>query len=142
MLADHEAVRVNLRRDETFWDLRAVHCGAVAWTTRINRLGQGVLLAVSRELVRMDASAETEVAPVEPDLPLPVSPWESLPPLQVPAAATRWYGDEMVHLLASWFWQSLIVAALRKCCGSHTSSSTWTSCSQLVIRALFIVANG
>ena len=59
----------------------------------MNRLVQEVLLAVSREIVRMDAPDDPDAAPDVPELHLPASPWEPLPALQVPTAATRWYGD-------------------------------------------------
>ena len=102
--SDHAACRANLLRPPMFWKLldRHVHaCEVVGqWNAEIHQ----VLLAVSRAVVQGGAMEcpEPEVMP-----PTEVPVWKPLPPLQVPHLATRWYGDDVVRSILSWFWSAL-----------------------------------
>eukprot|EP00435_Cladocopium_sp_Y103_P055048 s1564_g18.t1 len=105
-LADRAAVRANFARSHEFWSFYTLHVDACNHIRAISRSVQQVQLAVSRAHVR--ASEDLTPAPVEPySFPDP-RPWKSLPPLQtLPAAAARWYGEHMVRLMVSWFWQGV-----------------------------------
>ena len=97
---------VNTTRSLEFRELHGRHTQAYAAITTINRMVQRVQLAISREVVRADSPQFVDVPPQEMELPAPDS-WWKLPPLTVPAAAVRWYGDTIVRLLTSWLWQSV-----------------------------------
>ena len=106
-IADKQAVRVNLARDHVFWNLYERHMVAVEGITYINRSVQQLQLAISREVVHNQAPLHIEPEPEEIEVPLPIIAWKPLPPLHVPGAASRWYGDDMPRLILSWFWQTL-----------------------------------
>eukprot|EP00435_Cladocopium_sp_Y103_P070795 s234_g36.t1 len=71
---------------------------------------QQVQLAISQEIVRHEEPAVVDLAPLDVDLPLPAEPW-SLPVLQLPPGAIRWYGDSLVRIILSWFWQTVFTSS-------------------------------
>lgn len=109
--ADREAVAANLRRQEVFWQLFHRHTQALAYVESINHVVHSVLLQVSQEVVREQTAAET---PNELDRPssaiLPLPAWNGLKPFALPGAAIRWYGEEVVRLILSWFWDVLFTS--------------------------------
>ena len=106
-LADKQAVRANFQRGEEFWDLQRRHSQATASVEFFNRTVQRVLLRISQEVVRQEVTCLSELPGVPQEPSVPLQPWRQLPAVSIPAAATRWYGDSMVRLLASWFWHTL-----------------------------------
>ena len=105
-LADSAAGRANFTRPATFWHLHGRHEQASAAIHELNRTVQYVQLAISQEIVRNEnPSLPAESLVTEVPLPAPV--WKPLPELAVPQGAVRWYGDSMVRLVLSWFWQTL-----------------------------------
>ena len=105
-LVDKFAVQANQARGADFWHLHDRHVRAVTRVGELNSLIQRVLLDISRDVVSM------EVPDIPDDLPeqafsVPCRPWRPLPTLSIPAGAVRWYGDAMVRLIMSWFWQCL-----------------------------------
>ena len=123
-LADRQAVRANCSRPPEFWQVFWMHSQAVENITLINRAIQELQLAVSREVVRHEEPQFVEVSPLEMELPTPVQPWITLPPLRIPAQAVRWYGDALVRIILSWFWQSV---------DGSSHALTWMSHYQLYI---------
>lgn len=123
-LVDKQAVLANMNRPHEFWKLQGEHVQALEAIGQVNRLIQGVQLAISKEVVYNDKPDTCEVAPQVCHSPLPSRPWRPLPALSIPSGATRWYGDTIVRLLMSWFWQTL-----------HASESdlVWVSHFQLYI---------
>ena len=103
-MADREAVNANLRRPPEFWTLFQQHTDALEYVESINAAIHTVLLQISQEVVRAQTTAEM---PNELDRPstltlqLPV--WKGLLPFSVPRGASRWYGEDMVRLVLSWF---------------------------------------
>ena len=118
-LADKHAVQANYDRPPEFWELFERHRDAVAFTAHFNQLIWNVVLAVSQAVVREEQPLQVLVEPQESALPLPATNWRGLPPLSIPSKAVRWYGDRMVRLLLSWFWQSLDSSTHRVCWVSH-----------------------
>ena len=106
-LADKQAVRANLSRPAVFWQLFHTHAQAVDSVRWFNREIQAFLLAVSREVVQMDQPAFVQTAMEPEDLGMPCPDWHSLPTLSIPSLAVRWYGDRLVRLILSWFWQGV-----------------------------------
>ena len=105
-LADSAAGRANFTRPATFWHLHGRHEQASAAIHELNRTVQYVQLAISQEIVRNEnPSLPAESLVTEVPLPAPV--WKPLPELAVPQGAVRWYGDSMVRLVLSRFWQTL-----------------------------------
>ena len=109
--ADKCAVQANCDRETYFWSLQARHQQAHARARALSDLIQRVQLAISQDVVSLEPSELPDALPEECTLPLPDSPWTSLPSLHIPAGAVRWYGDPMVRLVISWFWQTLFAAA-------------------------------
>lgn len=106
-LADRMAVQANYSRDRSFWQLWATHQQACQVVAHYNRLVQGVQLTISQAVVRMEKPIALEEAGENAE-EVPVDMvWDPLPPLQIPVAAVRWYGDPMVRSIVSWFWQGL-----------------------------------
>lgn len=103
--SDQVAGRANLHRPEGFWRLLSCHVSACLkcdqWSAEVQR----VLLRVSQHVLRNES-----VAVHEPDV-LPEGPtptWKTLLPLaQLPRGALRWYGDEIVRSIVSWWWSTL-----------------------------------
>jgi ribonuclease HI len=110
-MADREAVNANLRRPPEFWTLFQQHTDALEYVESINAAIHTVLLQISQEVVRAQTTAEM---PNELDRPstltlqLPV--WKGLLPFSVPRGASRWYGEDMVRLVLSWFWGVLFTS--------------------------------
>jgi len=102
-IADRHAVRANLTRDTDFWTLWRRHCTACEGIAWFNTHVHDVQLAISREATRNGSPAIPQPLH-EPACARPCPSWVSLPPLQVPAAAVRWYGDSLVRHIVSWFW--------------------------------------
>ena len=118
-LADRQAVQANLTRPPQFWQLYHRHALAVDTVAWYNREVQNFLLAVSKEVVRNDEPAFIEVAADPLELAPPSSPWRPLPALHIPSGAVRWYGDSLVRLLLSWFWQVVDGSSVPLCWVSH-----------------------
>eukprot|EP00435_Cladocopium_sp_Y103_P046664 s430_g13.t1 len=106
-LADFHAVQANFARPVDFWQLHASHLQASDVIQGLNRMVQQVQLAISQEVVRNEQPVVVDTAPLECEVPLPTLPWKELPPLHVPEGAVRWYGDAVVRVIFSWFWQTL-----------------------------------
>jgi ribonuclease HI len=105
-LADAWAVFANFDRPNLFWDLRSRRHTALEGITQINRVVQQVLLRISQEVVRHDTPAILEL-PAHVASVIPFESWFPLPPLTIPCGAVRWYGDALVRIVSSWFWQTL-----------------------------------
>lgn len=107
-IADREAVAANYRRPEEFWNLRRRHEDAVDYVEHVNFHVRQVLLAISIAVMQSQNQVEDplpENLPCEIHAQLP--PWKGLRPLILPRSAIRWYGDEMVRMVLSWFWDVL-----------------------------------
>ena len=107
-IADREAVAANMRRTPEFWDLLSRHVDATAYVDKVNHLNRQVLLAISQAVVRaqhFDDSFCDDTPLQDASLPLPL--WTGLKPLSLPAQAIKWYGEETVRLVLSWFWDVL-----------------------------------
>ena len=50
-----------------------------------------------------DSDVEAAEQLCEP-LPVPPEAWTPVTPFSVPAKAVRWYGDEIVRTILSWYW--------------------------------------
>ena len=83
-----------------------MHTNARIACLNLSRAFQQNLLAVSCPAVRdyggPDGGKRQEVG-VSPEAP--PDAWKVLAPLSVPKAAVRWYGDNTVRTMLSWFWQ-------------------------------------
>jgi hypothetical protein len=103
--ADRAAVRAHQCRSASFWSCYAQHVAATFAAREISQAIQQVLLKVSR-IVLSEKDVQDE--PVADQLcePLPVPPEAWTPPTQlsIPHQAVRWYGDENVRTLLSWYW--------------------------------------
>ena len=105
-LADIAAVQANFSRTPVFWELHHRLVRAVKWIREVNRVVQRLQLRISQEVVRHEDDVSLEpVASLVPAAPF--VPWVPLPVIQIPAGAVRWYGDNMVRTIASWFWHTL-----------------------------------
>ena len=104
-LADREAQRANFARHSEFWELHGRHLLACEGIAKINRGVQRVQLQISQAVVRLDQPIAVDQPPQETSLPPPLKVWRQLPELCLPSKAIRWYGDSMVRILLSWFWQ-------------------------------------
>jgi len=129
-LADKQAVRANFARGDVFWGLHQRHAVACDGIAFYNRAVQRVLLRISQEVMRQNTPVLLEPTPVACDMPVPFKPWSPLPPLQLPAAAIRWYGDPLVRVITSWFWQVV----------DSAEALTWVSHFQLYVD--FMLATG
>lgn len=121
-LADRTAVRANFLRPASFWTLLEQHLDALTVAREISRHVQHVQLEISRVQVRYADDIETPCVQVA---------WEPVPACEVdwsfhclPAAAARWYGQRMVRLLVSWFFQ---------CVDPVASPVVWISHYQLYL---------
>ena len=123
-LVDKQAVRANMDRPDSFWVLHDEHVQALETIGWVNRQVQRVQLAISREVVYNDKTEICEIAPQVWNSPQPSCNWRPLPPLSIPSGATRWYGDAMVRLILSWYWQTLY---------GCTGGLVWVSHFQLYI---------
>ena len=123
-LADRQAVRANLTRSAYFWQLFQRHALAVDSVGWYNRNVQSFLLEVSKEVVRVAEPAFVDLASIPIELVAPNFTWHDLPSLDIPQAAIRWYGDSLVRLILSWFWQGV---------DSKNSALCWISHFQLYV---------
>ncbi|CAL1133679.1 unnamed protein product [Cladocopium goreaui] len=131
-IADREAVKANLRRSPAFWELVSRHDAAVAYVEDVNHFNRKVLLLISQAVVRDTQVDEQcfEAVPVSGvTMPLPI--WTGLRPLTLPAQAIRWYGEDVVRIVVSWFWDVLFTS---------TEPIRWVSHIQLY--ADFMAATG
>ena len=120
---DRLAVDANFRRSPAFWELHSRHVQASDFATDVYQHVHRVQMMVSRAAVRPEEPPCLPPEPVERELPLPLV-WKHLPSLQIPCAAVRWYGDAVVRLIISWFWQVV---------GSGEHPLRWMSHFQLYI---------
>ena len=120
---DRLAVRANFRRSAAFWQLHDRHLRASAFAQEVYQHVHHVQMAISRAAVQPEAPLSLPEEPVELDVPLPAT-WKPLPPLVIPSAAVRWYGDNIVRLMLSWFWQAV---------GGGESQLRWMSHFQLYV---------
>lgn len=109
--ADRHANCANMARPDHFWHLFHRHSQALQFVNELNRNVQNVILTISREVVRHEKPVQLDVEPQEIGVPPPVGAWRPLPRLCLPAAAKRWYGDHLVRLVLSWFWQTLYTSS-------------------------------
>lgn len=103
LFADIAAGRANLLRPVKFWDLLTRHVHACCTVHRWNTEIQQVLLAISNAVMKSDIPNDEGVVLASAEVP----EWEPLPQLVIPAQATRWYGDDQVRSILSWFWSVL-----------------------------------
>ena len=104
-IADRQAVRANLTRSAEFWIMWKRHCIACEGIDWFNGVVHEVQLAISREVTRQETPVLAQPLH-EPASMRPCPDWVSLPPLCLPAAAVRWYGESLVRHIASWFWSA------------------------------------
>ena len=107
---DGLAVEANNNRGSVFMDLHARHVEACALAHHVSRQIQTVILNVS--LAALKLSDQSKEEPDTADSPDPaqvqVPVWQPLPELaSIPGGAVRWYGEDLVRWLMSWWWQSL-----------------------------------
>lgn len=142
-LADAWAVFANFDRPNLFWHLRSRRHTALEGITQINRVVQQVLLRISQEVVRHDTPAILEL-PAHVASVIPFESWFPLPPLTIPCGAVRWYGDALVRIVSSWFWQTLHDSSecLSVSSGSPTSNCMLISSLPQATRAPFIAVSG
>jgi hypothetical protein len=120
MIADREAVAANFRRDAQFWHLHSSHVNALQYVDFLNEHVRRVLLLISQEVVRKNDSAATPNVLDQPsDMSLPLPSWTGLSPLLLPEKAKRWYGDHLVRLILSWFWDVLYTSVEPMVWASH-----------------------
>ena len=108
-LVDGAAVSANFTRSQDFWQMHDRHVEAVLRTRAFNRTVQGTLLKISQAVVRQD-DAEPLVPVAALISPKPFLPWKPLPEVSIPPGAVRWYGEDMVRHIISWFWFSIVSA--------------------------------
>ena len=123
--ADQTAMHAQRMRSDGFWRLFGHHVNATIACQQVSRAVQHALLAVSRAVIRSNDDAEPdERQEVGLPPPVPAGCWQPLGELHIPQAAVRWYGDEVVRVVLSWYWQAL-----------HGSTATvrWVSQFQLYI---------
>lgn len=110
--ADRAAVQAHQCRSASFWSFYAQHVAATFAAREISQAIQQVLLKVSR-IVLSEKDVQDE--PVADQLcePLPVPPevWTPLTQLSIPHQAVRWYGDENVRTLLSWYWGQVFTSS-------------------------------
>ena len=109
-IADRTAVCANFRRSPHFWELQRRHFQAVEYSQGICEVVRNVLLSISREVVRNQTLQENHVEAVVENFSLPMPPWGGLVPLAFPPGAIRWYGQETVQIMLSWFWDVLFTS--------------------------------
>lgn len=107
-IVDKAASHAQHLRPEEFWTFYSTHVNAVISCQTISRQIQTVLLKISQAVVRnqdQDDFAPREELCVTPDVP--DDAWTPVPVLTIPAQAVRWYGDEMVRNILSWYWYAV-----------------------------------
>ena len=120
---DRLAAAANCRRPPAFWTMFARHLAASVRMDEWNAQIQGVLLAISRQVLRYETDVECDVP--EPLESIAAPPWihiDVCPPL--PPQAVRWYGTDVVQRILRWIWTGL---------GNQQSEVVWISHTQLFI---------
>eukprot|EP00435_Cladocopium_sp_Y103_P009908 s3081_g2.t1 len=106
--ADSAAKHAQWRRPPSFWPFYKTHLSQLQASRYLSFHIQKVLLSVSREVARQPKPGTADSGDVRPDLcetpEVPVGAWIPLTDLHIPLAAVRWYGDETVRSVLSWFW--------------------------------------
>ena len=106
-LADRAALLAQWRRPGEFWPEYACHVNAVQACRDFSRSVQHVILAISKEVVRtMDEPALEVCEELCCSPEVPPQACRTISALHIPPAATRWYGDEVVRQILSWYWQN------------------------------------
>eukprot|EP00435_Cladocopium_sp_Y103_P068408 s83_g31.t1 len=124
--SDRAAGRANLSRDADFWDLAHRHFQACNLMDSWNMQVRDVLLKISRQVLQREVSPEVVLEPAPPP-EVPQCP--ALPPLgSLPSGALRWYPDDVVRPIVSWFWQTVY---------DSTHAPVWVSHAQLFLDFAF-----
>ena len=106
--ADRAAQLAQWKRPPDFWSFYARHVNAVQANRDLSSAVQQVLLRISQAVVRDRDVQGSEVRDELCDTPaVPPGAWKRLPPLHIPQQAVRWYGDDIVRIIMSWYWQSV-----------------------------------
>ena len=123
--ADQTAMAAQRMRPDSFWTLFARHVNATVACQRISREVQTTMLAISKTVVNERDSSEL-IERGEMGVPMHASSeqWTPLGPLTIPQTAVRWYGDEVVRQVLSWFWQATY---------GSTAEIQWVSQFQLYV---------
>ena len=110
-LADRAACLANLSRPETFWKLHQKHLAAVDQVQEVNRVVQGIILAISRRALVRDSVEQSE-EPQEGDVPNIISKPEQVqseadwtqPVLtcQAPIQVSQKFGHRLTALVGAW----------------------------------------
>ena len=107
-IADKAAVAAQSDRPASFWEFYAKHVHATHASRELSRSVQNVLLSISQAVVRDDdGDGVEERADLCEQPAFPDRASQQLPALTIPAAAVRWYGDDVVRSLLSWYWFNL-----------------------------------
>ena len=106
--ADQAANLAQFKRSEGFWDFFAKHVQVTNACSQLSREVQQTLLLISRAVVR-DKDNDMQAQRPELAVPtmVPIDAWKPLETLSIPGDAVRWYGDEVVRTVLSWFCQNL-----------------------------------
>ena len=131
-MVDALAVSANLHRGPVFETLLQEHRAAVALAHDVSRAIQQVQMQISL-VVLHEADEATAVVGQEdsqtaqvPRAGVPSPAWQPLPPLtHIPSQAVRWYGDQQVRRILSWFWA--VVGP------PHSGAVRWMSFFQLFV---------
>ena len=103
--ADKAAVAAHHQRSPEFWQFYAKHVAAIFAARDISRGVQRVLLCISRHVVAdTDHVDDTTADQLCEPTPVPVGLWRPVTTISIPSQAVRWYGDENVRSLLSWYW--------------------------------------
>ena len=106
-LADQAANWAQWQRPAFFWKLFEKHVVKTNACHSLSRAVQTTLLKISKAVVRdADVIAGDERDELGLSPPVPIDAWRPVGVLAIPGAAVRWYGDEAVRSMLSWFWQS------------------------------------
>lgn len=123
--ADQAAARAQLDRPAAFWALFDRHVNSTLACHHISRTVQQTLLDISKAVIRdEDCGAEEFRSDLATTPEVPHDAWRPLPSLVIPQAAVRWYGDELVRQIMSWFWMATF---------QSSSPTLWVSQFQLYI---------
>ena len=106
--ADSAAGQAQWKRPSDFWQYYARHVRAFEATKDFSRIVQHVILRISQAVVRDPDEVDDSSRPDLCESPaVPSDAWRPPPLLHIPQGAVRWYGDEVVRLLLSWYWQNV-----------------------------------
>lgn len=104
-LADQAANLAQWNRSDQFWAFFDMHVNTVTASRMLSRKIQGVLVAISRAVIKdHDDDMGDQRLDIAFPPPMPEDAWKPLQELRIPMAAVRWYGDETVRVIMSWFW--------------------------------------